>query len=101
MTAVVAVRRPSVGRVFSIVAGLPALALSSAGPVAASPSVQFGVQDDAWLLHGPGTLDARMTELGRLGVDIVRVTLRWDEIAWRKARESTRSARPRIRLERR
>jgi hypothetical protein len=84
VTGVPAVGRLSPRWVFSILTGLVMLALWSAGPVAASPSVQFGVQDDAWLLHGPGRLDARIAELERLGVDIVRVTLRWDEIAWRK-----------------
>jgi hypothetical protein len=47
---------------------------SSAG---ASPYVRFGVQDDAWLEYGPGTLDERLDQLDELGVDVVRVTLDW------------------------
>jgi hypothetical protein len=49
-----------------------------------SPYVQFGVQDDAWILGGPGTLDERLTKLESLGVDVVRVNLRWNEVAARK-----------------
>jgi hypothetical protein len=79
-----AVRRLCAGRTSSTLAGLAAAAVLAASPAAASPAVQFGVQDDAWLLHGPGTLEARVSELERLGVDIVRLTLRWDEIAWRR-----------------
>lgn len=47
----------------------------------ASPYVRYGVQDDAWLLAGPGTLDERLTKLERLGVQLVRVNLRWNAIA--------------------
>ena len=50
----------------------------------ASPYVAYGVQDDAWLLAGPGTLDERLTKLDELGVDLVRVNLRWNEIAARR-----------------
>ena len=64
-----------------VVAGVAAVVLSSVTPAHASPSIQYGVQDDAWLLHGPGALDSRIAELERLGVDIVRYTLRWDQIA--------------------
>jgi hypothetical protein len=48
-------------------------------PVAgqASPYVQFGVQDDAWLQYGPGTLQDRLDRLDALGVDVVRVTIDW------------------------
>src|SRR4029077_7098681 len=40
--------------------------------------------DDAWLMYGPGTLDSRLTTLDRLGVGIVRFTLRWDQVAAQK-----------------
>jgi hypothetical protein len=54
----------------------------------ASRSVQFGVQDDAWLAAGPGDLPGRLTELRRLGTDVYRFTLRWDQVATGKnARE--------------
>jgi hypothetical protein len=50
-----------------------------AAPAAAqaSSSIQFGVQDDAWLQYGPGTLTQRLDQLNSLGVDIVRVTIDW------------------------
>ena len=43
-------------------------------------AVQFGIQDDAWLEFGPGRLSDRVAELSRLGLDAVRVTLRWDHV---------------------
>jgi hypothetical protein len=46
----------------------------------ASPNVRFGIQDDAWLAHGSGTLDDRLDRLERLGVDVVRFNLHWDKI---------------------
>jgi hypothetical protein len=42
--------------------------------------VRFGIQDDAWLEYGPGTLAARAAELDELGFELVRVTLAWHEI---------------------
>lgn len=84
MTSVAPPGRLGSRRALSILAGLVTLLVWTAGPATASPSVQFGVQDDAWLLHGPGTLSSRIAELDRLGVDIVRVTLRWNEVARRR-----------------
>jgi hypothetical protein len=49
-------------------------------PAGASSRVEFGIQDDAWLEFGPGKLSDRVAELDRLGLDAVRVTLRWDQI---------------------
>lgn len=46
----------------------------------ASSGVRFGIQDDAWLTHGPGTLDDRLDRLETLGVDLVRFNLHWNEI---------------------
>jgi len=43
----------------------------------ASPYVRYGIQDDAWLEYGPGTLDDRLDRLDATGVDLVRVTLDW------------------------
>lgn len=51
-----------------------------APPADAASGVRFGIQDDAWLLHGAGTLDARLDLLDRLGVDLVRLNLHWDQI---------------------
>lgn len=39
--------------------------------------VRFGIQDDAWLEFGPGTLSNRTAQLDDLGLDVVRVTLNW------------------------
>ena len=61
-----------------------ALLLAPAGTARGAPSALYGVQDDAWLLHGPGTLDARLNELERMGVDAVRYTVRWNEVAVRR-----------------
>lgn len=65
---------------------LSALAFAIAAALAAPPAsasryARFGVQDDGWLLYGPGTLDQRLDTLQQLGVGIVRVTIRWDQIA--------------------
>lgn len=53
------------------------------GPAAAAPGVKFGIQDDAWLEHGPGTLSSRVAKLDRLGLDVVRLTLDWHRIETR------------------
>ena len=60
------------------------LALASAGATASPTggrSVLYGVNDDAWLVHGPGSLESRLDELDRLGADVVRYTIRWDRVA--------------------
>src|SRR4051812_25533641 len=49
----------------------------------ASSSIRYGVQDDAWLASGPGTVSERVERLQRLGVQIVRFTVRWDQVARR------------------
>ena len=45
----------------------------------ASPSIAYGIQDDAWLAHGPGALPDRVASLDRLGVEVVRFTIYWNE----------------------
>lgn len=67
-------------RLLVLVSGLFA-ALVLANSAHAAPGALYGVQDDAWLAHGPGTLESRLDELDRLGVDVVRFTVRWDVIA--------------------
>jgi hypothetical protein len=69
-------------------------ALAFAAPATASPYLQAGIQDDAWLRFGPGTLADRTDELRTLGVDVVRYTLNWRELEpergvydWRSADE--------------
>jgi hypothetical protein len=63
----------------AVVAALALLAASaSAG---ASVGAKYGIQDDAWLMYGPGTLPARVSTLRGLGAGLVRFTLRWDAVA--------------------
>lgn len=57
-----------------------AAALLVAAPAQASRYVRYGIQDDAWLVHGPGSLSSRLDTLRTLGVDLVRMTIRWDEV---------------------
>ena len=58
---------------------LAALALS-AGTARASTFAQYGVQDDAWLMYGAGSVDDRVATLQTLGTHIVRLSIRWDEV---------------------
>jgi hypothetical protein len=84
--------RVSIRASFFVVAGACAvLALSSSGTAARSTThdIAYGVADDAWLAHGPGTLESRLDVLSKLGPDVVRFTVRWDHVAL------TRPANPR------
>jgi hypothetical protein len=56
------------------------LAALSAQQAHAEPGVRYGIQDDGWIVHGPGRLAERLDTLDRLGVDVVRFTLHWNEI---------------------
>jgi hypothetical protein len=60
-----------------------AAALLAAGAALASPTARMGIQDDAWLRWGPGTLTQRLDTLDGLGVRTVRFTLVWREVAQR------------------
>jgi polysaccharide biosynthesis protein PslG len=60
-----------------------ACALLAPGGANASSRVQYGIQDDAWLLYGPEPPAQRIQILQQLGVDTVRMTLRWDTVAQR------------------
>jgi hypothetical protein len=63
---------------------LGAIALACAltpGAASAAPGIAYGLTDDAWLANGPGTTDDRMTTLEGLGVQVVRFTVHWDEVA--------------------
>lgn len=67
-------------------AAAAAVALVLAGwtaPAKASRWIQYGIQDDAWLLAGPDpdALPARIALLKKLGVGIVRYNLQWNTIA--------------------
>ena len=43
------------------------------GAGSASTGIRYGIQDDAWLLHGPGELSERLDRLEQLGPDLVRL----------------------------
>jgi hypothetical protein len=58
-----------------------ALALLAPSSADASSRVQYGIQDDAWLLYGPESPERRIQILQQLGVDTIRMTLRWDTVA--------------------
>jgi hypothetical protein len=60
---------------------LSAVVAATARAAEAAPRVEYGLTDDAWLADGPGTLDARIAALSRIGVGAVRFTLHWNEIA--------------------
>ena len=61
----------------------------AASPVQASKEIRYGIQDDAWLESGPGSLDQRLATFKRLGVPLVRFTLRWNDIARRRPANPT------------
>ena len=61
-----------------------ALTLSTASTASASPYVRYGVQDDAWLRFGPGSLMERLDSLERLGTSVVRYTIPWYEVEPRR-----------------
>jgi hypothetical protein len=57
------------------------LALAWAQQAAAAPGIKYGLTDDAWLMNGSGSLDARVAKLHALGVRVVRFTIHWDQVA--------------------
>ena len=65
--------RVCLAAVAAICAGL---VLITSGTAAQSRThhVSFGVADDAWLVHGPETLESRLDILSKLGPDVVRFT---------------------------
>jgi len=73
-----------VRRFVSVLALAAACAAVFAHASEAAPGVRFGVQDDAWLAQGPGTLGQRLDRLDALGVDVVRFTIHWRAIAPRR-----------------
>jgi hypothetical protein len=68
-------------RLTAAVALLVAVAALTAPTGSAAPSISFGLKDDAWLLHGSGTIQERVARLQAIGVGIVRYSLVWNEIA--------------------
>jgi len=62
-----------------LAAVLLVLALAS-GSALAAPGAVYGIQDDAWIEYGNGTVEQRLLALQRLGLGLVRVTVRWDDV---------------------
>ncbi|WP_354698322.1 hypothetical protein DSM112329_03994 [Paraconexibacter sp. AEG42_29] len=76
----------------SIAAVLALVGVGTAEAVAA-PGLLRVLQDDATLVHGPEPLRTRaLDDLPALGVDIVRVNVRWNELAPRRPRDQRDSA---------
>ncbi|HZT16958.1 MAG TPA: beta-galactosidase [Gaiellaceae bacterium] len=50
----------------------------------ASPYVRYGIQDDAWLQWGPGTLEQRLAKLDAMGTDVVRFNVDWRTVEPRR-----------------
>ncbi|MGB2951998.1 MAG: hypothetical protein WBB74_01250 [Gaiellaceae bacterium] len=68
----------------ALVLALAAALLAAPTAATASSTIKYGIQDEAWLTSGTPSLpllDERLDVLNRLGVDIVRYTLRWDRVA--------------------
>jgi hypothetical protein len=85
-------RRPAFRRVaVALAAGLCALAAASAAAPRANAAtgVAYGLTDDAWLESGPGAVDDRVAQLRAIGVQVVRFTLHWNEIAPTRPATST------------
>jgi hypothetical protein len=72
------------GRLTLVAIAVAVTACVSAASAPASSGVRYGIQDDAWLQYGPGTLEQRLRTFERLGVPLVRFTLRWNEVAARR-----------------
>jgi hypothetical protein len=85
--------RPGFARLLALACTVAACAVAggatAAAPAGAAPGIQFGLTDDAWLANGPGTLASRLTELQTLGVQVVRFTLDWNQIAKARPADAT------------
>jgi hypothetical protein len=75
------------GRAMFFTALLAVLACVSATSAPASSKVRYGIQDDARLEFGPGTLGQRLATFRRLGVPLVRFTLHWNQVATRRPKK--------------
>ena len=56
------------------------VAAAAASTAATAPKVAYGLQDDAWIQFGPGTIESRIETLRALGIHVVRLTVRWDQV---------------------
>jgi hypothetical protein len=78
----------------SLCAAVAAVALAgAAGPAAAAPGLLRVLQDDGTLVHGGEPYRTRARDaLPELGVDVVRVNLRWSELARARPADERSSA---------
>jgi hypothetical protein len=76
----------------ALAAALVAAATMTALPerAAASPSIRYGIQDDAYLAAGP-TLERNLGTLDELGAKLVRYMVNWRQIAATRGRSDTGS----------
>jgi hypothetical protein len=86
--------RTTTGRLTLCALLLGLAACVAASSVEASRTVQYGIQDDTWLEFGPGKLEERLATFERLGVPIVRFTLRWNEVAVRRPKQAASPSDP-------
>jgi hypothetical protein len=69
-------RRLLLSCTLALAAALPCVSAASA-----SRGIQYGIQDDAWLLFGSGSLQRRIDLVKNLGVTTVRFSIHWDQVA--------------------
>jgi hypothetical protein len=81
-------------RLTAVAALLAATAAVAAPTGSAAPSIRFGLKDDAWLLHGPGTVQERVARLQAIGARLVRYSLLWNAIAAQQPATATDPADP-------
>ena len=67
-------------RLVVVLAAAAVAAAAAASTAASAPAIAYGLQDDAWIQFGPGTVEQRIATLQRLGVRVVRLTVRWDQV---------------------
>ena len=72
-------------RPMKLVLAALAAALVVTSAASASPSIRFGVQDDAYLAPGP-SLEPNLLTLDQLGVGLVRYLVNWRQVAPTKPR---------------
>jgi hypothetical protein len=67
-------------RRWSALAAILLAVLALPAGASASPYVRYGIQDDAWIRFGPGTLDQRLDRLTSMGVGLVRLNVIWSDV---------------------
>jgi hypothetical protein len=81
--------RTTTGRVTLFVLLFALAASLAASSARGSSGVRYGIQDDAWLEFGPGTLNQRLATFEKLGVPLVRFSIRWNQVAPRRPKDAT------------